>query len=187
MGCDRPALMIGTTCTCSLGHGFRCRECIYVTALGGLGSACRRCPPWCCMAVQATIMGSRTAQSHLVPGRVVLWANPINGLTEAAVVLGDTPPGCVMPDISASGKTGTGAAAAGAGANSLLSSNSSAAGGSSDKRVALLVLHRPGAVDDRHLAQLASHRAAAQPAKPAAASMQGTRAGVIEHVASSRP
>jgi antiviral helicase SKI2 len=126
-------------------------------------------------------MGNRSAQSMLVPGRVVLWANPINGLTEAAVVLGDTPQGCTMPDLSAPAKTSGSTSAAGAGSSSLLSSSSSGSAGSSEKRVALLVLHRPGAVDARHLAQLAEHRAAsaaAQPAKAPAASMQGVSAGV---------
>ncbi len=102
--------------------------------------------------------GSAKVQAALTPGRFVLWANPVSGLTEPAVLLGDTPDACRMHPPASS-------AAAGAGVGGRVAGASAAPGG---KRFALLVLHSPSSVDGRHLQELQRQRAAAGPAAGAA-------------------
>ncbi|KAJ9533915.1 hypothetical protein QJQ45_027006, partial [Haematococcus lacustris] len=88
-------------------------------------------------ALQPAVLSSRAASSLLTPGRLLLWSNPISGITEPAVYLGE-------------GGRGGGGGGGGEGAG--------------ERRLALLVLHRPGPVDGRHLAQQAALRAELEPA-----------------------
>jgi len=59
-------------------------------------------------------MSSKPAQSSLTPGRILIYANPINGLPELAVVLGETPPSCITPQTAIT-STSASTSAAGAG------------------------------------------------------------------------
>ncbi|GFR45795.1 hypothetical protein Agub_g7250, partial [Astrephomene gubernaculifera] len=133
--------------------------------------------------LQDLLSSNKSVQSSLQPGRLVLFNNPVNGLTEPAVVLGEAPPAPPPPSASLSASSssssvirtpltnstafasssssnptstsflgGTGAGSTtnlGIGSlNSSLGSGSSSS--SSDRRLYLLVLHRPGSVDAAH-------------------------------------
>ncbi|KAF5841458.1 NUC185 domain-containing protein [Dunaliella salina] len=124
--------------------------------------------------LQASIMTSKAAQTALIPGRTLIYSNPVNGLPELAVLLGDTPASCLTPQASS---------AAGAGATSALfrgiGSGPGAAKG--ERRLALLVLHRPGGVDDQHLKtvqQLAATAPQKGP-KPPVTSLPDEFAGMV--------
>ncbi|KAL6751486.1 NUC185 domain-containing protein [Haematococcus lacustris] len=123
-------------------------------------------------ALQPAVLSSRAASSLLTPGRLLLWSNPISGITEPAVYLGEVPPSCRPPTPPA--------AAAGLGGSSPLKLSGSGqtlgdspgrqgggggggGEGAGERRLALLVLHRPGPVDSRHLVQQAALRAELEP------------------------
>ncbi|KAF5833366.1 P-loop containing nucleoside triphosphate hydrolase protein [Dunaliella salina] len=125
--------------------------------------------------VQASIMTSRAAQTALAPGRTLIYSNPINGLPELAVLLGDTPTSCLTPQASS--------AAGGTGAGSALPRGLGSGPGAanSERRLALLVLHQPGGVDDRHL-KTVQQLAAALPQKgpkPQATALSDEFAGMV--------
>ncbi|KAG2427509.1 hypothetical protein HYH02_014555, partial [Chlamydomonas schloesseri] len=131
--------------------------------------------------LQGTLASNKSFQQALVPGRLVLWANPLNGLTEPAVVLGDAP--AAPAPAAASSSLGLGAAGAAgpltnAGAAASAAASASLTGGGTTagaagaaaaaaaatpdpRRLYLLVLHKPGAVDAEHEAAAAAERAKA--------------------------
>ncbi len=69
-------------------------------------------------------MASRSAQTALSPGRLLIYANPINGLPELAVVLGDTPPECATPQVARSAGRARAGTGTGSGAWALLALHS---------------------------------------------------------------
>ncbi len=78
----------------------------------------------------------------------MLWSNPVNGLTELAVVLGDVEEGPSQggrPTLASRPAVGLSTAGPSGGE-----------GLGSGRRVYLLALHRPGPVDQRHLSQVAA-------------------------------
>lgn len=100
-------------------------------------------------APQDALSANKSFQAALTPGRIVLYAHPTNGLTEPAVVLGDAPPAptssstsSLSPASPTSSPTPPGASAP-----------------TPDRRLYLLVLHRPGAADAAHEAAEAERRA----------------------------
>ena len=103
--------------------------------------------------IQAKIMSNRTVQQSLVPGRVVLYSNKTNGLTELALVLGDTP--------SSNSSWAATDALPSAPKVTLFGNNSSTASSSQassskeppDRKLYLLVLHKPGPADKKHMKQ----------------------------------
>ncbi|EFJ42164.1 hypothetical protein VOLCADRAFT_107417 [Volvox carteri f. nagariensis] len=125
--------------------------------------------------LQDALVANKSFQQALVPGRLVLYGNPVNGLTEPAVVLGDAP-APAPPSSSTSpltNKTTTtnnlttatgnavGTAATSAGSSSGLGLGIGTAAGSAasgDRRLFLLVLHRPGSMDEQHERQAEQER-----------------------------
>ncbi|KAG2484118.1 hypothetical protein HYH03_017069 [Edaphochlamys debaryana] len=88
--------------------------------------------------LQDALASNKAFQQALVPGRVVLYGNPINGLTEPAVVLGDAP-APPPPPVNLTAPAPPGGAA-----------STAATAAANDRWLYLLVLHRPGSVDSEH-------------------------------------
>jgi antiviral helicase SKI2 len=106
--------------------------------------------------IQAKIMLNRSVQQSLVTGRVVLYSNRVNGLTEIAVVLGDT------PSSNSSWAASEGAVAAAPKVTLFGNTSSSTFSGSQasssskdppDRKLYLLTLHKPGPADKKHSKQ----------------------------------
>ncbi|PNW76952.1 hypothetical protein CHLRE_11g482483v5 [Chlamydomonas reinhardtii] len=128
--------------------------------------------------LQDTLASNKSFQQALVPGRLVLYDNPVNGLTEPAVVLGDAPAAASSSSSSSSSSSGVGVGSSssslrGAGAAGLAPggvgggsgvggvSTAAAAATPDPRRLYLLVLHRPAAADAEHEAAAAAERAKA--------------------------
>ncbi|GIL78565.1 hypothetical protein Vretifemale_7979, partial [Volvox reticuliferus] len=121
--------------------------------------------------LQDALIANKSFQQALVPGRLVLYSNPINGLTEPAVVLGDAPaPPAPLPSAShtlntikpASISVST-ATTSSTGSTTVVGSTApgvTSAAASSDRRLYLLVLHRPGSMDEQHERQAEQERRA---------------------------
>lgn len=105
--------------------------------------------------IQAKIMTNRFVQQSIVSGRVVLYSNRVNGLTELAVVLGDTPSSNSSWSISEGQATAPKVTLFGN--PSATSSSSIGPQGSSkdppDRKLFLLSLHKPGPADKKHIGQ----------------------------------
>ncbi|KXZ46609.1 hypothetical protein GPECTOR_42g820 [Gonium pectorale] len=107
--------------------------------------------------LQDALAANKSFQQSLVPGRIVLYNNPVNGLTEPAVVLGDAP---AAPPPATSLTAPAATPSTGPGASSTPSGTASTASAADPRRLYLLVLHRPGSVDEQHEAAAAAERRA---------------------------
>ncbi|GIL59558.1 hypothetical protein Vafri_14316, partial [Volvox africanus] len=121
--------------------------------------------------LQDALITNKSFQQALVPGRLVLYGNPVNGLTEPAVVLGDAPaPPSPLPSASltlntakpASFAVGTATTSSTGGTtvSGLSGTTATSSAASSDRRLYLLVLHRPGSMDEQHERQAEQERRA---------------------------
>ncbi|GAX76723.1 hypothetical protein CEUSTIGMA_g4170.t1 [Chlamydomonas eustigma] len=94
--------------------------------------------------LQERVMQYKSVQQALVPGRAVLYSNPVNGLTELALVLGD------VEEAPASKGSGISLGSIG--------KIEEAEETRTDRKMYILVQHRFGSVDDRHMKQIEAAR-----------------------------